>query len=138
MFASNVVGTANATVGGWGNAGGGFAQSIMPLIVAAVVGLGVEQAYGWRAAMFVPGACMLIMAFVYARYTQGTPQGDIVDLRAQGISVDSGKKGGIAILLQAARNYRVWMLAMTYGASFGVYTPSAPSSIERRWAAYRG
>jgi NNP family nitrate/nitrite transporter-like MFS transporter len=63
---------------------------------------------------------MLIMAFVYARYTQDTPQGDIVDLRAHGISVDSGKKGGVAILLQAARNYRVWMLAMTYGASFGV------------------
>jgi NNP family nitrate/nitrite transporter-like MFS transporter len=120
MFAPNVVGTANATVGGWGNAGGGFAQSIMPLLVAAAVSLGVEHAYGWRVAMFVPGACMLIMAFVYARYTQDTPQGDIVDLRAHGISVDSGKKGGVAILLQAARNYRVWMLAMTYGASFGV------------------
>lgn len=120
MFAPNVVGTANATVGGWGNAGGGFTQSMMPLILAAIVSLGIEQAYGWRVAMFVPGVAMLIMAFVYARYTQDTPQGDIVDLRAQGISVDSGKKGGWAIFLQASRNYRVWMLAMTYGACFGV------------------
>ncbi|WP_375380446.1 MFS transporter [uncultured Sphingomonas sp.] len=120
MFAPNVVGTANATVGGWGNAGGGAAQSLMPLIVAAIVGLGVEQAFGWRVAMFVPGAAMIVMAFVYARFTQDTPKGDIVDLRAQGIAVDSGKKGGLAIFLQAAGNYRTWMLAAVYGASFGV------------------
>ena len=120
MFAPNVVGTANATVGGWGNAGGGAAQSFMPLIVAAMVTLGVENAIGWRAAMFVPGVAMLIMAVVYARYTQDTPQGDIVDLRNKGINVETGKKGGWAIFVQAAANYRVWMLAMTYGACFGV------------------
>ena len=34
MFAPNVVGTANATVGGWGNAGGGVTQSVMPLVLA--------------------------------------------------------------------------------------------------------
>ena len=34
MFAPNVVGTANATVGGWGNAGGGVTQSVMPMILA--------------------------------------------------------------------------------------------------------
>ena len=120
MFAPNVVGTANATVGGWGNAGGGAAQSLMPLVVAAVLSLGVEQAFGWRVAMFVPGVAMVVMAFVYARYTQDTPQGDIVDLRAQGIVLEGGKKGGMAIFLQACRNYRVWMLAATYGACFGV------------------
>jgi len=120
MFAPNVVGTANATVGGWGNAGGGAAQSLMPLVVAALIGLGIEQAWGWRAAMFVPGVAMVAMAFVYARFTQDTPQGDIVDLRAHGFAVDSGKKGGIAIFLQAAANYRTWMLAATYGACFGV------------------
>src|SRR3954468_13943155 len=61
MFAPNVVGTANATVGGWGNAGGGAAQSLMPLVVAAVLSLGVEQAFGWRVAMFVPGVAMVVM-----------------------------------------------------------------------------
>ena len=120
MFAPNVVGTANATVGGWGNAGGGAAQSLMPLIVAALISLGVEKALGWRAAMFVPAVAMIIMAFVYAKFTQDTPQGDILDLRAKGITIETGKKGGLAIFLQASRNYRVWMLAMTYGACFGV------------------
>ncbi len=120
MFAPNVVGTANATVGGWGNAGGGFAQSLMPLLMAAALSLGVEHRYGWRVAMFVPGIAMVIMALVYARCTQDTPQGDIVDLRRRGISVDSGKKGGMAQFVPACRNYRVWMLAATYGACFGV------------------
>ena len=120
MFAPNVVGTANATVGGWGNAGGGVTQSLMPLIVAAVVSLGVEQAFGWRVAMFVPGVAMIIMAFVYARFTQDTPQGDIIDLRRKGINTDSGKKGGWAIFVQASKNYRVWALGATYGACFGV------------------
>jgi NNP family nitrate/nitrite transporter-like MFS transporter len=120
MFAPNVVGTANATVGGWGNAGGGAAQSLMPLVVAAMVGLGVEHAWGWRAAMFVPGVAMVAMAFVYARYTQDTPQGDIVDLRAAGIELDGGKATGMEIFRRAAANYRTWMLAATYGACFGV------------------
>ncbi len=120
MFAPNVVGTANATVGGWGNAGGGVTQSVMPLILAAIVSLGVEQSLGWRLAMFVPGALMLIVAVLYWRCTQDTPEGNILELRARGITVDSGKKGGLAVFKQAMVNYRVWMLAITYGACFGV------------------
>ncbi len=120
MFAPNVVGTANATVGGWGNAGGGVTQSVMPLILAALVSLGVQQSLGWRLAMFVPGAMMLIVAFLYWRYTQDTPEGNILELRARGITVESGKKGGVAVFKQAAANYRVWMLAITYGACFGL------------------
>ena len=42
----NVVGTANAAAG-WGNLGGGMAQTLMPLILAAVMLLGVEQSLGW-------------------------------------------------------------------------------------------
>ncbi len=120
MFAPNVVGTANATVGGWGNAGGGVTQSVMPLILAAIVSLGVQQSLGWRLAMFVPGALMLIVAVLYWRCTQDTPEGNMLELRARGITVDSGKKGGLAVFKQAMVNYRVWMLAITYGACFGV------------------
>jgi NNP family nitrate/nitrite transporter-like MFS transporter len=120
MFAPNVVGTANATVGGWGNAGAGAAQSLMALIATGVVALGVEHQYGWRVALFVPGVAMWIMAFFYSRYTQDTPQGDILDLHEAGVEIELGKKGGLAIFAQAARNYRVWMLACAYGGCFGV------------------
>ena len=120
MFAPNVVGTANATVGGWGNAGGGVTQSVMPYILGAIVTLGVSQSLGWRLSMIVPGVMMLIVAVMYWRLTQDTPEGNFKDLRARGIAVDSGKAGGWAVFRQAMGNYRVWMLAVTYGACFGV------------------
>lgn len=117
MFAPNVVGTANATVAGWGNAGGGATQALMPLILAAIVSFGVEQAMGWRIAMFVPGVLMLVMAVFYFRCAKDTPRGNLNELPhhddAKGLS-------GWQSFMLAARDYRVWMLFITYGACFGV------------------
>jgi len=120
MFAPNVVGTANAAAAGWGNAGGGVAQSVMPWVLGAMVGLGVQQAWGWRAAMFVPGVLMLIVAALYWRYAQDCPQGDYRDLRARGVVLDAGKAGGWQVFLAAVKNYRVWMLFVTYAGCFGI------------------
>ncbi|SFD10512.1 MFS transporter [Collimonas sp. OK412] len=120
MFASNVVGTANAASAGWGNAGGGAAQALMPLLVAALLMLGVSETMGWRLALLVPGAFMLIMAALYWRYTQDCPQGNYADLRARGVAIEGGKKGGWASFCAASANYRVWLLFVTYGACFGV------------------
>ena len=120
MFAPNVVGTANATVGGWGNAGGGVTQTLMPLILGALLSAGIGHAYGWRVAMVVPGVMMLIVAALYWRFGQDTPEGNIPELRRRGIAVESGKKGGLAVFGQAAANYRVWALAACYAAAFGI------------------
>ncbi|HUP91316.1 MAG TPA: MFS transporter [Solimonas sp.] len=120
MFASNVVGTANAAAAGWGNAGGGATQALMPLVLAAILYLGVDSAFGWRVALLVPGVLMVVMAAVYWRYTQDCPQGNYAELRAQGIKLDGGKKGGWESFKLATTNYRVWLLALTYGACFGV------------------
>lgn len=124
MFAPNVVGTANAATAGWGNAGGGVAQGLMPLLLVALLMLGVTESMGWRLALLVPGALMLIMAVLYWRYTQDCPQGNFSELRAAGIAIDNakgnGKGGGWASFRAASTNYRVWMLFVTYGACFGV------------------
>jgi len=120
MFASNVVGTANAATAGWGNAGGGATQALMPLLLAALVMFGVEQAMGWRIALIVPGLMMLIVGALYWKFTQDCPQGNFKELRAAGIQVGSEKKGGMAILMHAARNYRVWILFGAYAACFGI------------------
>ena len=120
MFAPNVVGTANATTAGWGNAGGGATQALMPLLLSALVMFGVEQAMGWRIALLVPGVMMLIVGGLYWKYTQDCPQGNFKELRAQGIQVGSEKKGGLNILMHAARNYRVWILFGSYAACFGI------------------
>ena len=120
MFASNVVGTANATTAGWGNAGGGATQALMPLLMAGLVMMGVDSAFGWRVALLVPGILMVIVGILYWKCTQDSPQGDFKAVRALGVNVGSEKKGGIAILKQAAKNYRVWILFITYGACFGI------------------
>ncbi|MEQ1104849.1 MFS transporter [Acinetobacter ursingii] len=120
MFAPNVVGTANAASAGWGNAGGGATQAIMPLLLSALVMFGVEQAMGWRIALLVPGIMMVIVGILYWKLTQDAPQGNFAELREQGVQIGSDKKGGVAILMHAARNYRVWILFGAYAACFGI------------------
>jgi NNP family nitrate/nitrite transporter-like MFS transporter len=120
MFAPNVVGTANAAAAGWGNTGGGAAQVLMPLLMAAVIMMGVSETLGWRVALLVPGVLMIVMAGLYYRYTQDCPQGNYSEMRAAGIAIDGGKKGGWDSFKAAAANYRVWLLFVTYGACFGI------------------
>jgi len=113
MFAPRVVGTANAAAAGWGNAGGGAAQALMPLLLGAVLMLGVSESLGWRIALLVPGVLMLVMAALYWRYTQDCPEGNYSDLRAAGTAIEGGKgggkKGGWASFKAASSNYRVWI-----------------------------
>ncbi|MFY7900197.1 MAG: MFS transporter [Chitinophagaceae bacterium] len=114
MFAPNIKGTANAVAGGWGNTGGGATQILMPLIAAGFVGLGwVSTENSWRLAMIVPGALLVIMAFVYYRFTQDSPQGNFDELPQQKISREN-------TLLLAAKDYRTWILTIAYAACFGV------------------
>ena len=120
MFAPNVVGTANATVGGWGNAGGGVTQSVMPVVLALVGAWGFSKGLSWRYAQVLPAALMLITAVLYWKFTQDTPEGNFADMRRAGLSTMVGKKGGLDVMKEAGKNYRVWLLAACYGASFGV------------------
>lgn len=119
MFAPNVVGTANATTAGWGNLGGGATQIVMPLVLLAIVSLGISEAVGWRLAMVVPGLMLLAMGLAYARLTQDTPQGNLADLdpqrRAGGVQLEDGSS-----LLDVIGDRRVWVLFVLYGASFGI------------------
>lgn len=115
MFAPNVVGTANATAAGWGNAGGGATQAIMPLLFAALLSFGIERSLGWRVALIVPGVLMLLMAVIYYRYAKDTPSGNLAATNAT-----VTRASGWATFMAAARDYRVWMLFITYGACFGV------------------
>src|SRR5450830_1739502 len=120
MFAPKVVGTANAAAAGWGNAGGGAAQAVMPLLMTATLMLGVSASMRWRLALMVPGVMMLLMAVCYYRFTQDCPQGNYADLRREGVAISGGKKGGWASFKAAAANHRVWLLFVTYCACFGI------------------
>jgi NNP family nitrate/nitrite transporter-like MFS transporter len=113
MFAANIKGTANAVAGGWGNLGGGITNMVMPLIFAAIVTAGFAPEEAWRYAMILPGALMLVAAFLYYRYTSDTPEGNFAELNK------TKKKAGktdYRILL----DWRIWSLALAYAVCFGM------------------
>lgn len=115
MFAPNIVGTANAVAGGWGNLGGGVTNLVMPLVAAGFVALGyTDTANSWRYAMVIPGVILLVMAWIYYRYTKDTPAGNYNELRK---SQQAKAKGSFAI---AVKDYRTWALAFAYAACFGI------------------
>lgn len=115
MFADNIKGTANAVAGGWGNLGGGVTNMVMPLILGAFVAAGYTKPEAWRLAMLVPGVMLLVMAFVYYRFTKDTPEGNYSDInRAKTPDANPVSFG------TAAADWRVWALFLAYGACFGI------------------
>lgn len=120
MFAPKVVGTANATAAGWGNLGGGVTQMVMPLIFAAFIGLGYTSGLAWRYSMIIPGAALFIMAFVYYFYTQDTPEGNVLELRKNNPDFRAKAADPKGSFKKVITDYRVWILALVYGACFGI------------------
>jgi MFS transporter, NNP family, nitrate/nitrite transporter len=118
MFAPNVVGTANAAAAGWGNLGGGVTQMAMPLLYGALLSLGAGAWWGWRMAMFVPGAAMFICGIAYYVFTEDTPDGNFSELRARGQLASRSKSTNN--LMEAVRDKRVWALFVIYGCCFGI------------------
>ncbi len=113
MFAGNIKGTANAVAGGWGNLGGGVTNMLMPVIFATIVGFGYTPAEAWRYAMVVPGLMLLIMAFIYYRYTADTPEGNY-NMQARASKAKS--KTDWRIL----SDWRIWSLSLAYAVCFGM------------------
>ena len=113
MFAPNIKGTANAVAGGWGNLGGGVTNMLMPVIFAAIVGFGYTKAEAWRYAMVIPGVMLLIMAFVYYKFTKDTPEGNYED-------IDRVKKVAAKTDWSILSDWRVWSLSLAYAVCFGM------------------
>ncbi|SDP52262.1 MFS transporter, NNP family, nitrate/nitrite transporter [Mucilaginibacter sp. OK268] len=113
MFAPQLKGTANAVTGGWGNLGGGVTNMVMPLIFAAIVGFGYTKAEAWRYAMIVPGVMMLVIAYLYYKYTKDTPNGNYDEV---GYTQGKSSKTDWSVLA----DWRIWALTMAYAMCFGM------------------
>ncbi|GAA4323629.1 MFS transporter [Mucilaginibacter gynuensis] len=113
MFAPQIKGTANAITGGWGNLGGGVTNMVMPLIFAAIVGFGYTSAQAWRYAMIVPGVMMLVVAYLYYKYTKDTPEGNYDEI---GYTKANSSKTDWSVLA----DWRIWALTAAYAMCFGM------------------
>jgi NNP family nitrate/nitrite transporter-like MFS transporter len=129
MFAPNIKGTANAITGGWGNLGGGITNIVMPLIFAAIVGMGYTPHLAWRYAMILPGLLMLGIAWLYYKYTTDTPQGNYseIDIARSGLTGQTSRTGRPGQTRISHRtdwsvlaDFRIWALVIAYAMSFGM------------------
>ena len=76
FFDRNVVGTANALVGGWGNSGGGITYFVMPAIYDSLVHRqGLTPRVAWRVSFIVPFILITCTAIAMLLLTEDTPTG---------------------------------------------------------------
>jgi nitrate/nitrite transporter NarK len=104
MFSPSIVGRANATVGGWGNLGGGVTQIVMSQVAA---GLSVAAGYsrGWRYSCLLPAGLLVMIGVSVVLFADDVPEGRFKDLYESG---QRKKQSYSTLILAAARDPRVW------------------------------
>ncbi|SMR62105.1 unnamed protein product [Zymoseptoria tritici ST99CH_1E4] len=76
FFDKNVVGTSNALIGGWGNAGGGITYFLMPLIYDSLkADQNLSSHVAWRVAFIVPFILIVTTALGMLFLCEDTPTG---------------------------------------------------------------
>lgn len=83
FFDKNVVGTANAFAGGWGNAGGGITYFIMPAVYDSFVAHGHSEDQAWRLTFIVPLIMLLVVGISMLLFCPDTPVGKWSDRKTQ-------------------------------------------------------
>ena len=68
----------------------------------------------------VPGIALLIMGFIYYKFTTDTPEGNLVDLKKNNPEYQIKAKSAKGSFAAALKDYRVWGLFLIYGACFGI------------------
>jgi NNP family nitrate/nitrite transporter-like MFS transporter len=119
MFTKEVVGTANALVGGWGNLGGGVTQLVMgaglfPLFKIIFDG---DSEKAWRTVCIIPAVVAFISGIVIYYISDDAPKGNYADLKKHGTMAEIS---AAASFRSGACNINTWLLFIQYGCCFGV------------------
>ena len=120
MFTKSIVGTVNATAGGWGNLGGGVTLLVMPMVMEGMLQLTGDDRNGqdkaWRLCMLVPG-CLCLVATLAVITGRDLPDGNYRELERSGAKQ---KGSGAKTFAIAASNLNTWWLMIGYAFCFGV------------------
>jgi len=119
MFTKEVVGTANALVGGWGNLGGGvtilvMGSALFPLFRLA---FGGDSEKAWRTVCVVPAAVGFLVGVAILLVSDDTPRGNFHELKKRG---RIPKVSAAASFGAGAHNPNTWILFFQYFCCFGV------------------
>ncbi|VEU35393.1 unnamed protein product [Pseudo-nitzschia multistriata] len=123
MFTKEIVGTANALVGGWGNVGGGAAQlvigtALFPLFRDVIFSNAEDPAEkAWRVVCIVPAVVTLLTGALVIFTSEDCPEGNYKDL------IKEGKMTPVSASVsfrQGAVEPNTWLLFIQYGCCFGI------------------
>lgn len=119
MFAKNIVGSANAIVGGWGNLGGGVTNLVMgsaifPLFEQFIFSGNTNAA--WRTVFVVPATFTAVVGVCIYYLSDDCPHGDYAVLKKER-GPDFVAKSNFLV---AAMNLNTVILFIQYGCCFGV------------------
>jgi len=76
MFSKNIVGSANALVGGWGNMGAGITTIFLALIAAGFNSAGLSPSLSWRVSLVIPAVLCFTVGLCNYFFADDCPQGD--------------------------------------------------------------
>jgi len=122
MFTKEWAGTANATVGGWGNLGGGVTQILVgsilfPLLKNAYGGGDEGATKAWRTACVVPSAIGIITAICVVKFTDDSPTGNYSKMKKTNVMADVSMAKSFR---HGALDVNTWLMFVQYACCFGV------------------
>ena len=117
MFTKEVVGTANALVGGWGNLGGGVTQLVMGSVLFPLFKLGMSPEKAWRTVCIVPACVGMLTGFTILKISDDAPKGNYKEMKKNGTMPEVS---AAASFRSGAMNFNTWLLFIQYACCFGV------------------
>jgi NNP family nitrate/nitrite transporter-like MFS transporter len=117
MFTKEVVGTANALVGGWGNLGGGVTQLIMGSVLFPLFKRGMDANMAWRTVCIVPAFVGICVGLSVLKISDDAPKGNYKEMKKNGTMAEVS---AAASFRAGALNFNTWLLFIQYACCFGV------------------
>ena len=117
MFTKEIVGTANAIAGGWGNLGGGVTQLVMGTLLFPLFKTGMSADMAWRTVSLVPASIAFIAGLVTIFISEDAPRGNYREMKKNGTMAEVS---ATASFRTGAVNLNTWIMALQYACSFGV------------------
>jgi len=122
FFERRIVGTVNATAGGWGNLGGGITLMVVPQIMEMFISMfegskGLEEAIrlSWKLCFLIPMA-MHIIAFFFIWGGRDLADGSYSELELSGAKQKSALSGSSLDLVKVGfSNTNALIMLITYG-----------------------
>ena len=124
MFAREVVGTANAMAGGWGNLGGAVTQLMVGSVLFPLFKFVFQDSeIAWRSVCIVPAVIAMYTSYWIVGNSEDSPKGNYADLKSQSDNMNVPNKRKVSIresFFSGLNNVNTWLLFVQYACCFGV------------------